>query len=157
MKYAAAAFVLIVAAAACNPPSSAGPRAGTVVRAIDGDTVELASGERVRYLMVDTPELSSDDCYADEAREFNASLVEGREIDLDYDVEREDRYGRTLAYVTVDGEEINTLLVEAGYACVLHISPNGDDRVSEFETLERTARDSSSGMWGACEEVACAN
>lgn len=153
----ALAIAALALAAACNPPSSAGPRAGTVVRAIDGDTVELATGERIRYLMVDTPELKSDDCYAEEAREFNASLVEGRDIDLDYDVEREDRYGRTLAYVTVDGDEINTLLVEAGYACVLHISPNGDDRVTEFESLERTARTSSTGMWGACEEVACAN
>jgi micrococcal nuclease len=151
------AFAALTLAAGCNPPSSAGVRAATVVRAIDGDTVELATGERIRYLMVDTPELSSDDCFAEEARAFNADLVEGRDVELDYDIEREDRYGRTLAYVTVDGEEINTRLVEAGYACVLHIPPNGEDRVLEFETIERTARTSGTGMWGACEEVACAN
>ena len=50
--------VTLTALSACNPPSSTcGPRSAVVVRAIDGDTVELDSGERVRYLLVDTPEL----------------------------------------------------------------------------------------------------
>jgi micrococcal nuclease len=127
------------------------------VDVIDGDTIEIETGERVRYLMVDTPELSSSDCYAQEALAFNTELVADREVTLRYDVECEDRFERTLAYVSVDGREVNSLLVEEGYACVLFIPPNGEDRRDEFDTLERQAQLASSGMWAACEEVACEN
>ena len=63
--------------------------------------------------------------------------------------------GRLLAYVSVGGVEVNSLLVERGYACVLHIPPNGADRVVEFETLEAEAKAAGRGMWGSCEVVTC--
>lgn len=134
-----------------------GPSEAVVERVIDGDTVELEDGSRVRYLLIDTPESTNgkDDCYGTEATQFNRQLVEGKTIHLEYDVECEDRYGRLLAYVEVDDREVNTLLVERGYACVLHIPPNGDDRVDQFEDLEQLAEAGGKGMWGACPDVTC--
>jgi len=132
-----------------------GPETATVSRVIDGDTVELSSGERVRYLLVDTNELSSNDCFATEARDFNVSVVAGREVELTYDEECTDDFGRLLAYVRVGDRDLNALLVERGYACVLFIPPNGTERVDELRALERIAESERQGMWGACEEVAC--
>ena len=134
-----------------------GPSSAVVTRIIDGDTVELSGGEKVRYLMIDTPESTggADDCYGQEAKSYNEALVLNREVKLIYDVELTDYYDRLLAYVMVDGQEVNSRMVEYGYACVLHIPPNGADRKTEFETLEAEAKASDRGMWGACQEVTC--
>lgn len=140
-----------------EPVERCGPTHATVVRVVDGDTVELAGGEKVRYLMVDTPEITRghDDCYGQEAAVYNASLVLDQEVELSYDEECEDRFDRLLAYVNIRGREVNRLLVERGYACVLYIPPNGEARYREFQELEATARAEARGVWGACEEVTC--
>jgi len=148
---------LAALAAACSGGGSeCGSTSGTVARVIDGDTIELESGETIRYLMVDTPEnTSSVECYGPEATAFNADLVEGKDVDIEYDTECTDRYDRLLAYVSVDGREVNSLLVERGFGCVLYIPPNGTDREEEFDALEATARSDSRGLWGACPENPC--
>lgn len=137
--------------------SACGPTTAVVKRVVDGDTVELEDGTRVRYLMIDTPESTNgkDDCFGTEATDLNRMLVEGKEVTLHYDVECTDTYDRLLAYIEVNGREINSLMVERGAACVLHIPPNGEDRVDEFEALEEQARASMVGLWGACEDVTC--
>ena len=119
----------------------------------------LDSGERVRYLLVDTPEITGgkNDCYGLEAKTYNADLVLGKEIELDYDVDCVDYYDRQLAYVSVGGHEVNRLIIERGYGCVLFIPPSGADREAEFLALEATARAEGRGVWGACEVVACEN
>jgi len=150
--------VLSVTLGACDGCGKrCGPQSGVVAQVIDGDTIELDSGERIRYLLVDTPEITggSDECFGEEAKNFNTDLVLGNEVDIDYDVECEDRYGRLLAWVSVDGREVNSLLVERGYGCVLFIPPSGEDRVEEFEALERSAEVANRGMWGACEGNPC--
>lgn len=147
--------VLVLALPGCANEPVCGPTSGVVVNVVDGDTIDLDSGERIRYLMVDTPELSTDDCYAREAADLNSQLVLGREVTLRYDVECEDRFGRLLAYVYAGDVEINTRLVERGYACMLHIAPNGDDRLDLFIGLETQARNDGRGMWGQCPVVAC--
>jgi micrococcal nuclease len=139
------------------PGSTCGPARAVVNRAVDGDTIELVSGERIRYLLVDTNELSAGSCFALEAQQFNAQLVEGKEITLTYDSQCRDRFGRLLAWVAVGGRDVNRLLIERGYACVLYIPPNGADRRHDFEAAEDQARIAKVGMWGACEEVACAD
>ena len=132
-------------------PHRCGPTVGVVERVVDGDTIVLESGERIRYLLIDTPEISPPaECWGQEATDTNVALVEGKTIQLDYDVQCNDIYNRLLAYVYVDGVEVNTRLVERGHACVLHIEPNGDDRVNEFLTLENAAREAGLGMWSAC-------
>lgn len=128
-----------------------GPTVAVVDYVVDGDTVVLESGERVRYLLVDTPETSPPaDCFGPEATTFNEQLVEGQEIELEYDVQCFDPYNRLLAYIKVSGVEVNARLVERGYACVLQIPPNGSDRVAEFENLQAIAESEARGMWGAC-------
>jgi micrococcal nuclease len=140
-----------------DPVSLCGPSRATVSSVIDGDTIVLSSGAKVRYLMIDSPEITSgkNDCYGQDARIYNESLVLGQEVELTYDVECADQYGRLLAYVDAPDGEVNSLLVERGFACVLVLPPNGEARESEFLNLELGARQKGAGMWGACEEVTC--
>ncbi|PCC67751.1 micrococcal nuclease [Nannocystis exedens] len=135
--------------------SKCGPTAGRVASVIDGDTIVLESGEKVRYLLVDTPEITNGkrECFGLEARDFNAEYVLGQEIELTYDVECADTYGRLLAYVDVPDGEINSLLIARGYACVLDIPPNGEDRAGEFMAMQRAAQDQKAGLWGMCGDV----
>ena len=104
--------------AACGTTSPCGPTTGTVVNVVDGDTVDLASGERIRYLSVDTPETTGGktDCYGQEAKQFNSDFVLNKQVTLTYDAECQDRYVRLLAYVAVGGQEVNTAEVAQGYA-----------------------------------------
>src|SRR3954447_12250113 len=80
-----------------------GSEAARVQRVVDGDTVVLAGGERVRYIGVDTPESVKPgtpvQCFAEAASHFNTRLIEGERVRLRFDAERRDRYGRLLAYV----------------------------------------------------------
>jgi len=130
-----------------------------VSRVVDGDTIELQSGDKVRYLLVDAPETTSgkNDCYGAEAVAFNASQVDGKQVFLQYDeAECKDRYGRLLAYVTPSGgKEVNKALVEQGLACVLYIPPAGKSRETEFKDLESVAKTNRTGLWGACNPVTC--
>ena len=123
----------------------------TVERIIDGDTIVLKGGERVRYIGIDTPEMNPKEPFAKEATELNAILVEGREVRLEYDKERLDRYGRTLAYVYVmvwDLEVfVNEYLVRVGYAKVATYPPNVKYR-DRFLAAEKVARDMKRGVWG---------
>jgi micrococcal nuclease len=124
----------------------------TVERVIDGDTIVTTTGEKIRYLLVDAPETTNghDDCYGSNAAQFNSDLVLGKSVELTYDTERMDMYGRTLAYVSVDGNDVNKLLVERGYACVLYIPPDGMSRYDEFKMLQADAKANMRGVWGAC-------
>jgi micrococcal nuclease len=147
-----------IALAGCAEPGAAcGPREAIVERVIDGDTIIVAGDVRVRYILVDAPEATGGraDCYGASAAQFNSDLVLGKTVRLAYDVACEDAYGRTLAYVTVGGQDVNRLLVERGYACVLHIPPDGDARAAELRAAEGSARAARLGLWGACDPLPC--
>ena len=150
----AAGLLLCGAAAAwlsgCGSPC--GPSEGVVSHVIDGDTVELESGERLRYLLVDTPEITGgkNECFGAQAAAFNRSLVEGRKISISYGEVCTDRYERALVYVKVDGQDVNRELVRQGYGCVLHLPPGGDGRVDEFLKVQEEARNEGSGLWATC-------
>ncbi|MCO4763233.1 MAG: thermonuclease family protein [Myxococcales bacterium] len=154
-------LVLLTACGSDEPApcdnSHCGPCEAKVKRAVDGDTIELEDGTKVRYLLVDTPESTGGkkDCYGTEAKAFNADLVVGKTVQLNYDVQCRDMFGRLLAYVSVGGREVNSLLIERGYACVLHIPPNGTSRVDGYEQLKFAAKAAKKGLWGACETVTC--
>ncbi|WP_244923677.1 thermonuclease family protein [Enhygromyxa salina] len=135
-----------------------GPSEAKVARVVDGDTIELETGERVRYLMIDTPESTTEtECWGAEAKAANVALVEGKTVTLTYDVECEDAYGRLLAYVELSGQEINRVMIERGHACVLHISPNGDAIADEYEALEYQAQMQlpPAGLWATCDPIPC--
>ena len=151
MKHA----LLLLWLGACNAGSPCGASEAKVTRVVDGDTIELDDGRKVRYLLVDTPETTQghDDCYGSNAVQFNTDLVLNKTVELSYDVECTDRYGRTLAYVLVDGQEVNSLIIQRGYGCVLHISPDGDARADEFKAYQTEAKTKKAGLWGACDPL----
>jgi micrococcal nuclease len=128
-----------------------------VTRVIDGDTIELAGGTKIRYLLVNASEITNghNDCFGSNAAQFNSDLVLGKTVQLSYDVECTDRFGRTLAYVSVGGQEVNSLMIQRGYACVLHIPPDGDARAQEFKALEAEAKAAMRGLWGVCNPIPC--
>ncbi len=108
----------------------------------------------MRYIGVDTPETVKPgapvQCFGKAASDFNRRLVSGRRVRLVLGRERRDRYGRLLAYVTVEGGRlVEDDLLSRGYARSLAIAPN-DDRAGRFVALERLARLARRGMWGAC-------
>ncbi|MCD6156606.1 MAG: thermonuclease family protein [Candidatus Atribacteria bacterium] len=121
-----------------------------VEEVIDGDTIKLKSGERVRYIGIDTPELKGKDgkpeFYAWEAKEANRKLVEGKKVKLEFDVEKRDRYGRLLAYVYVDGLMVNEWLVANGYARAVVFPPNVKYE-EHFRRLEDEAQELGLGIW----------
>lgn len=121
-------------------------------RAVDGDTVVLSTGQRVRYIGVDTPELHHPqkpiEAYAREAKEFNRKLVEGKTVRLEFDVERYDKYRRLLAYIYLpDGTFVNAELVRQGYAHTLTIPPNVK-YADLFVKCQQEARENNRGLWG---------
>jgi micrococcal nuclease len=99
-----------------------------VKRVIDGDTIQLESGEIVRYLGIDAPELHTKEgareFYAKEATRYNKKLVLLKKVRLEYDVEKKDQHGRTLAYVFVKNLFVNGELVKHGYARAAVKVPN---------------------------------
>lgn len=129
--------------------------ASRVIRVIDGDTVEVAFGSKtvgVRLIGIDTPETVHPtvgvECYGRQASAFTKSRLEGRNVRVEYDIERTDRYGRTLAYLWLEGRLFNRLLVRRGYAQVSTYPPNVK-YVEAFVDAERAARRSGAGLWSA--------
>lgn len=149
--------VALVAAGCDRPePETCGPTEARVAAVIDGDTIELEGGQRVRYLMIDTPESTTEtECWGPEAAAANTALVEGQIVTLRYDVECEDDFGRLLAYVELAGQVINEVMVERGHACVLHIPPNGEAEVETYEALEFAAQQLDKGLWAVCDPAPC--
>lgn len=154
-----AALALALATGACSPTSPCGPTSGEVVNVVDGDTLDLKTGERLRLLNVDTPETTGgkNDCYGQQAKAFTSDFALNKQVTITYDAECTDRYGRSLAYVAVGGAELNRALVEGGYACEYTLAPSGEKRRTEFEDLEAVAKTGRTGMWGACAAVTCGN
>lgn len=121
-----------------------------VNKIIDGDTVQLDTGEIVRYLGIDTPELfikgGGAEFYAREAARYNKKLVFMKKIKLEFDAERKDHYGRLLAYVFVKNLFVNAELVKLGYAKVMIKPPN-----TKYSDLllnhQKKAMNEERGLW----------
>jgi micrococcal nuclease len=136
-----------------------------VTRVIDGDTLKLENGERVRLIGIDTPEMhDSDKLYRDSnksnqdiqtikalgrrAYNFTRNLVEGRRVRLEFDLEREDKYGRLLAYVYLkdSGTFVNAEIIKQGYASLMTFPPNVK-YADLFLKLYQEAREQKRGLW----------
>lgn len=115
-----------------------------VVRVIDGDTVELLDGRLLRYIGINAPEKGNP--YSVESKESNQRMVEGRDIKVVYDVEKEDHYGRLLGYAYSDGVFINLELIRNGLAESYIIEPN-DKHEAEFKLAELDAKQERRGIW----------
>ena len=92
------------------------PTKEKVKRVIDGDTIELANGQIVRYVGVNAP--NNGEPFEEEATEANAKLVSGKTVTLEYDAYTSDRFDRALAYVMVDGKNVSAELARLGLAKV---------------------------------------
>lgn len=115
----------------------------------DGDTIFLDNNREVRYIGIDTPEIGED--YYVEATNKNKDLVYEKNIELEYDVQKVDPYGRLLAYVYQEGEMINTKLIEAGLARAKTYPPN-EKYKDLFEDKEGLARENKLGIWNVEEQ-----
>ncbi len=149
---------LVLWATGCGGPKACGPSHGVVQQVIDGDTIVMADGTKIRYLLINAQEITKGhhDCYGQEARAYNVDLVQGKDVQLTYDPKQcTDRFGRTLAYVSVGGQSVNALEVQRGYACVDYIPPAGTDKVSSYQQMQSTAQQQLRGMWGACTGGPC--
>ena len=131
----------------CNLFGRNGNGTVKVVRVIDGDTIRVSGGWRVRYIGIDTPEVGSDlQYYGPEAADFNGKLVGEQNVTLVKDVSDKDRFGRLLRFVYADGILVNAELVREGYARAVAYPP--DTRYAEcFVALEREAQDAGRGLW----------
>lgn len=124
-----------------------------VIRIIDGDTVQIEGGQKIRYIGIDTPEIvdprSAVQCYAYEASLKNRELVEGKSVILDKDISETDKYGRLLRYVFVDNLFINDYLVREGYAYASSYPPDVKYQ-NQLQKAEQEARDNNRGLWSQC-------
>lgn len=122
-----------------------------VIRVVDGDTIVIQSGEKVRYIGMDTPEMNDPRAavkyFAQKAKEINANLVLNKIVDIEFDVEKYDKYHRLLAYVYIDKTMINAYLLKEGYAQVLTVPPNIKYE-KYFLKLQKYSRENNKGFWG---------
>lgn len=142
-----------------NSQNPASPQAITakVTRVYDGDTIEIETGQKVRYIGIDSPEVyPSRLCFSDEARIENQNLVLGKVVKLVKDNSETDKYGRLLRYVYVENPElvsgsvfINDFLVKSGFAKSMTVPPDIKYK-EEFEVSEKFAKDQKLGLWGKC-------
>ena len=122
-----------------------------VVHVADGDTVTLDTGQRVRLLGIDAPEMEKEgqpaDFLAHKAKRVMIDLAQGKRVHLEYDRLRYDRYGRTLAYLILpDGTNLSLEMVRQGLAHVYTIPPNLRFR-EELLSAQREAISAHRGIW----------
>lgn len=133
----------------------------TVIKVIDGDTIELQLGEgisKVRYIGIDTPETVDPrrpvGCFGKEASTENKSLVERKNVYLVKDISNHDKFNRLLRYVYLKLEDGNTLfvndyLVRQGFAKAATFPPDIKYQ-QQFLQAEREARENRRGLWEKC-------
>ena len=140
-----------------SPVQSRDTEKFVVTKVVDGDTFWIKDGspkgQKIRLIGVDAPESRRTGrkeigYYGKEAKAFLTDLLLNKYVSLEFDVDRTDRYGRTLAYVYLeDGTFLNKYLVENGYAQLMTYPPNVK-YVEVFTAAQTRARESNLGLWG---------
>ena len=143
VKFLAIILLLLLPICGCTSP----PDTALVVQVIDGDTIIIEGGYRVRYIGIDTPEVYPRlEAYGMEAWQANRELVEGKEVRLELDVSETDKYERLLRYVYVGNVLVNAELVRQGLAQAKAYPP--DTKYQDYlEKLEAEAKQAGRGMW----------
>jgi len=141
-----ALFMLFAAA----PPQGGWPvppKTSTVKSVYDGDTVTLATGDKIRLRWVNTPELRPLEAYGLEAREATERFVRNVKVRLIMESENpRDSYGRVLAGIETDSGNLSLHLIEAGVAHLFIIPPDDTD-LKPFLTAQSKARAANRGIW----------
>lgn len=117
-----------------------------VERVIDGDTFEIETGQKVRMIGINAPELS--DMFGIEAKKYLFDLIMNKEIELKDDIysNKSDRYNRLLKYVYLNGVDINNKMILDGYATAY--LKFKFEKSSEYLTSQINAKKLENGMWG---------
>lgn len=117
-----------------------------VKRIIDGDTFETETGEKVRLIGINAPEIS--DIFGQEAKQYLSDLIENQTVDLQSDniSNDRDRYQRLLRYVILDGVDINKKMVSDGFA-FSYLKYNFS-KSSDYEQAQNQAKETNKGIWG---------
>ena len=127
-------------------------QSAVVARVIDGDTIELVGGRRVRLVQIDTPE-KHDECYGDQASALTERLLPpGTHVRIEQDprLDQVDRYRRKLAYVWKGDENVNLALVRDGAAGVWFFDRRRGRYANELLGAAEEAQADRKGLWGAC-------
>ena len=129
------------------------PTTGAVVaKVLDGDTIELVGGERVRLVQIDTPEQGTE-CYGHQASALTRRLLpRGTQVRIEQDpaLDQVDEYQRTLAFVYKGDEAVNVTLVREGAAGVWFFDGTRGRHAPELLKAVAEARLGRKGLWGAC-------
>lgn len=115
----------------------------TVKRVIDGDTIVIDNDERVRLLTIDTPERGQH--LYKEAKEFLATMIEGKKIEMEKGTRNRDKYNRLLRFIYFEDKLVNLELIKQGLASVSIYEPNENDEL--FLIQEAMARQNGLGIW----------
>jgi len=147
-------LALATTAGAAKPPS--GGQLARIAFVVDGDTVELTDGARVRLVQIDTPELyNSPECYGAQASEITKRLLpRGTVVGLygEPKTDAVDAYGRLLRYVfrVRDGLNVNVELVHIGAAAPYFYDYRRGRYAGLLVRLALRARARHLGLWGRC-------
>lgn len=119
----------------------------TVTVVIDGDTMELWGGDRLRLLSIDTPE--KDEPFYDEATDYVKALALGKVARIEFADTRRDRYGRLLGYLYIDTVFVNEAILEMGLGNLYLFQDNDVDRPETHRMLQaqRRALEKQRGIW----------
>lgn len=141
-------------------PPRAGAEAARVAEAVDGDTLLLADGRRVRILGLDAPEtlhpgMAGPQPLGPEAAARLKALVEGRTVGLERDHSESDHYGRLLRHVWSGDDLVAARLLSEGLAWPLSIPPDRGHQ-AELAAAVTRARAARRGLWGLTRPTALA-
>jgi len=132
--------------------------AAEVDAVFDGDTIKLKDQRIIRLIGIDTPELGhkgkASEAYARASKNRLAALIRNSdyEVRLGYDLQQEDRYHRTLAYLTLkNGDDPAEILLREGLATTLVIPPN-TTRTKDYAKAEATARRKGLKIWAEADK-----
>ncbi|MBI5931138.1 MAG: thermonuclease family protein [Chloroflexi bacterium] len=115
-----------------------------VTDVVDGDTLDLDNGQRVRLIGINTPEREQP--FYEEASDFLKKRLDGKHVEIEYDQEDTDQYGRTLAYIWLGDVLINQEILEQGLAVAYSVPPNA--RYEQvFLAAEQGAQSAGVGLW----------
>lgn len=119
---------------------------GRAVGVADGDTITVLRDRRdqvkIRLYGIDAPE--SGQPFGKAAKQSLSSMVYGQSVEVE--VMDTDRYGRTVARVFVDGDDVNAAQLRSGYAW-LYAQYCKDWVCDDWTELEAKARSSRVGLW----------
>jgi len=149
------AIAVAVALAAAGAPAG-GTKALRVVRVVDGDTIDLSDGSKIRLVQIDTPELGSGECYSRAAAKTLRRLLPlGSSVGLEADpsLDQVDRFGRLLRYVWSGRTNLNVELVRQGAATVWFYHGDKGRYAGRLLREGERARSQGKGLWGACVTV----